>query len=81
MFVCVSALQGDAVLLEPLPALLSCVQRLTSTARQAGPAGAARGPRSLGGSENWMGWDEGDEDDPQQRSMTCTLKVSWFALS
>jgi hypothetical protein len=72
--------QGDAVLLEPLPALLSCVQRLTSSAQQARLAGATRGPGSLGGSENWMGLDEGDEDDQQECSMTGTLKVSWAGM-
>lgn len=70
------------MLLEPLPALLSCVQRLTSSAQQARPTGGTnRGPGSLGGSENWMGYDEGDEDDQQERSMTGTLKVSWASVS
>lgn len=63
------------MLVEPLPALLSCVYQLTSKARQV-PAAAdpTRGPGSLGGSENWMGMDDGNADQ-QDQSTTGALKV------
>lgn len=63
------------MLIEPLPALLSCVYRLTSTAQHSA-AGAARGPGSLGGSENWMGLMDEDEDQ-QEQSTSATLKVGF----
>jgi hypothetical protein len=61
------------MLIEPLPALLSCVHHLTSTTQQ-GTAGNARGPGSLGGSENWMGLMD-EDDDQQEQSTSATLKV------
>jgi hypothetical protein len=66
--------QGDAVLVEPLPALLSCVHHLSSTAQRSS-TDAGRGPGSLGGSENWRGLIEDEEQQEQELSTSETLKV------
>lgn len=72
--VCALLVQGDVVLVEPLPALLSCVHHLSSTAQRPSTDNG-QGPGSLGGSENWRGLIE-DEEQQQQEQSTCeSLKV------
>lgn len=73
--VCALLVQGDVVLVEPLPALLSCVHHLSSTAQRPS-TDAGRGPGSLGGSENWRGLIEDEEQQQQQEQSTSeSLKV------
>lgn len=72
--VCALLVQGDVVLVEPLPALLSCVHHLSSTAQRPS-TDDGRGPGSLGVSENWRGLIE-DKEQQQQEQSTCeSLKV------
>jgi hypothetical protein len=77
--------QDEAVLVEPLPALLACVHRLIScaaagnsaaaAAAAAAAAGAGRlGHGSLAGSETWPGLDV-DMDAASEHSSTAALKV------
>lgn len=66
-------MQGNAVLVEPLAALLSCVYRLTSTAQRPQAAVPPTGPGSLEASENWMG--PGVEEQ-QEQTTTDTLQVT-----
>jgi hypothetical protein len=65
-------MQGNAVLVEPLAALLSCVYRLTSTAQRTQAAVPPPGPGSLEASENWMG---PGVDEQQEQTTTDKLKV------
>lgn len=70
--------QGEAVLLEPLPALLSCVYRLTSTAQPVTQQQRRQppGPGSLEGSEGWPGGvGNNNNEDDQELSTTAALKV------
>jgi len=73
-------LQGEAVLVEPLPALLSCVYRLSNAAAQQAAAAADlnKGPGSLEASENWMGGDDDGNQEQQEQSTSAILKVASF---
>lgn len=75
--VAVIGLQGEAVLVVPLPALLSCVYRLSNAAAQQAAAAADlnKGPGSLEASENWMGDDDNNQEQ-QEQSTSAILKVN-----